>query len=1009
MSALYRKYRKDRLVRFSAGAVGFLLLLVAVSLSGCQMAKTGPLAEGATGVTFKVGENAVGESCKVIGVEPLVESEEIRAVYNVFCGRWTEPSARIFRSAQPIAATEMLSGGWWRGRLSDFANCSSPEPRIILGEVPASFMDCSLRVGGWPYPALAVELDGSTYAAEAIPAALAVAERTIGILAGKMSPAQAQKSGKIARQVSELETSLVAAQYSVGDLNTFRDLLHLGKKYNLLAKYSDAEQAYRQALALHEKILPDQKDGLSYLYMQIALELSNQGHFSTADALFEKADQLLIHSMEPTYESTLVSYRALGSWILPAAGADITEEEVGHAVDGNVLFASVATAGVDVVQSRYLEAAMLQTKGETEEAEKVLTEALSILETNPQAPRDWYYEILLLRGEIAEQQGELNRAAKLLQESLVTQQKLYRGSRTEALTYIALGRVYAAQDDSSQAYSAFSKGFSILRELGENIPVDKAMPYLQLGLEVSRNLPEREQEIYQELFENGQLVSGALVAQLMRQTSARLASGDQKISKIIRELQDARSTRDELQDALDTAHSDPAALSVNLAEMELQLENTTKQIGTLERAVQAAEPRYNQLLETPVAAQDVFDLLQPGEALSQILVGSSGSFGFFVDNKGVTAYEIDLTADQASGFVGALRRPMEELDPETGLPLHFPVAEAHTLFQKLFAPVSEQLTESRHLITVPSGPLLSLPFNVLVLQPHPQKIKKYDYSSVDWMGGHFALTLAPTVQSLVNLRKTVSASNASLPFIGFGDFTPIGADPGPILDTFGQSPRCLDTAKKIAGLPPLHETADELQAVAKLLNAPEDSLILDKAFSKKTISDTNLKDYHVVYFATHGLLPHQLECLQEPALVVSSPDSGYGDILLTSNEILDLKMDADLVVLSACNTGGPEGGATGEALSGLARVFFFAGARSMLVTHGEIPSDPTVKLMQDTFGELTSKNLSMAEALLNSQKAMIAYPPWSHPIAWAGFSIVGDGSQRLTVNENAPKVAAGGE
>jgi CHAT domain-containing protein len=136
--------------------------------------------------------------------------------------------------------------------------------------------------------------------------------------------------------------------------------------------------------------------------------------------------------------------------------------------------------------------------------------------------------------------------------------------------------------------------------------------------------------------------------------------------------------------------------------------------------------------------------------------------------------------------------------------------------------------------------------------------------------------------------------------------------------------------------------------------------------------------------------------LPEPALLVSKSSSGgvSGDGLLTSSEVLGIKMDADLVVLSACDTGGPEGATGGEALSGLARAFFYAGARSMMVTHWEIPSAFSAELVSDTFRRAASGNIPVSVALRDAQKAMIEQP-LSHPKAWAGFTVVGDGGQRL--------------
>jgi CHAT domain-containing protein len=105
-------------------------------------------------------------------------------------------------------------------------------------------------------------------------------------------------------------------------------------------------------------------------------------------------------------------------------------------------------------------------------------------------------------------------------------------------------------------------------------------------------------------------------------------------------------------------------------------------------------------------------------------------------------------------------------------------------------------------------------------------------------------------------------------------------------------------------------------------------------------------------------------------------------------------MNADLVVLSACDTGGPAGATGGEALSGLARAFFYAGARTLMVTHWEVPSTFSAELVGETFRRATSGNNTLAEGLREAQLAMISQPV-SHPKAWAGYSLVGDGGQRL--------------
>jgi CHAT domain-containing protein len=489
----------------------------------------------------------------------------------------------------------------------------------------------------------------------------------------------------------------------------------------------------------------------------------------------------------------------------------------------------------------------------------------------------------------------------------------------------------------------------------------------------------------------------------MARTTARLAVGDQEISVLIRDLDAARRRRDELQQQLAVAQADLQVLAPQIEELEREWQATTDRIAMLERQVQAAAPRYNQLIDMRASELDVRNVLQPDEALVQILIGTDMSIGFFVDRSRIEAYEIDLTEQQAEAMVAKLRAPFE---PADSLPV-FPVSDAYTFYQRLFAPVAEQLAKAKHVITVPSGPLLSLPFGVFVVEP-PPKISGRDYTQVAWMARRHALTLSPSVQSFVNLRQTARPSSASQPFIGFGDFVPQG-DPRAVSASMrGASAICDKEAVLIANLSRLPNTASEVREVAASLGAPKDSVVLGSAFSEDTLKHADLSDYRVVYFATHGLLPNKLTCLPQPALALSRPTGGdtASDGLLMTDEVIGvaqgkgedegLNLNADVVVLSACDTGGPEGGKTGgEQLTGFFRAFFYAGARSLLVSHWEVPDKPTMRLMTGTFERLATQDLTLAEAFQASQVALIEYRPLSHPLAWAGFTVVGDGGLRL--------------
>ena len=198
---------------------------------------------------------------------------------------------------------------------------------------------------------------------------------------------------------------------------------------------------------------------------------------------------------------------------------------------------------------------------------------------------------------------------------------------------------------------------------------------------------------------------------------------------------------------------------------------------------------------------------------------------------------------------------------------------------------------------------------------------------------------------------------------------------------------------------PLPETAQELRCVAEGFGKQRKKLVIGKGFTETAVKQLPLERYRIIHFATHALLADQTQrltaTLAEPALVMTPPEvpTVLDDGLLTASEIAELKLNADWVILSACNTaGGARMGA--EALSGLARAFFYAGARTLLVSHWEVDSGAAVRLILGTFGGLTNHpKLHPAGAL---QKAMVDVmddpnPIFSMPSVWAPFIVIGEG------------------
>jgi CHAT domain-containing protein len=221
--------------------------------------------------------------------------------------------------------------------------------------------------------------------------------------------------------------------------------------------------------------------------------------------------------------------------------------------------------------------------------------------------------------------------------------------------------------------------------------------------------------------------------------------------------------------------------------------------------------------------------------------------------------------------------------------------------------------------------------------------------------------------------------------------------------TVAQQGNHVDVAQ-VRSQAPLPETADELCAVARALKADVGEIRLGARATEREVKSLSasgaLAQYRIVHFATHGALAGQLSATSEPGLILTPPaeateeDDGY----LSASEIAGLKLDADWVILSACNTAGGAGGrkdAVGaEALGGLARAFFYAQARALLVSHWAVDSQATVKLITSAFGAMSSdKGVGRAEALRRAMLAMIdaGEPHQAHPAYWAPFVVVGEG------------------
>ncbi|WP_166805073.1 CHAT domain-containing protein [Nitrosococcus wardiae] len=1028
----------SRLVIFLGG---FLILL------GCQSTAFQREQGKAQEAEILVRPNLVGEKCRVQPATYPDFADQTEQIFQVFCGRWEHPSGRLYQVASSASLETWTSGGWWREVLEQRMLCEQEEPATLLEGVEARLLQCRLRNGGWPYIALAARINGSTFLADGIPALLRVLEESIGFLSGQVE-LKLEEEGTVSAAIQRLEAQLADRMYGAGDLQVYYQLMTAGQYYNSIKDFVTAANRYREALALHERLLglgnPETLDPV----MHLALELSNQQRFTEAEALFERVSTIAKQALDQADYARYLSYRGfhaanqrqfkkalelarqatklrreLASRTSVFAASERvkggqTVLPVGQRADMEILHRTQASGSVDMVQSLSLEAAMLHRLGKAAQAEKVLQEANEILLAAQEVPPTWEPELLRVDAEIAASQEVGGERQQHLSTAVTLWGQIAPRERPGAVTYLELGKAYREQGRLDEAMTAFRRGIKLLKNQNGSLRFEQLQPYLKTAFEVAQAQPAKRPALYAEMFEAGQLVRSGQTIQDIARAAARLAASEGHAGEVIRAFQEAQDERHLLYRAYEAEVAQPEARQnrERLKALSAELVEINQRIRKLSEQVQAAFPRYNQVIDTVTNTDRVLELIEPHEALVQVLLGDTGGFLFLAHHGKVSAHPLELSIREAALAVEELRSKITP-QPDGGLPA-FDVVRAHQLYQELFSSVAKQIKKVEHLITVPSGPLLSLPFGLLVTET-PPSIENYDYTKVKWLAQRSALSLVPSVRSFIDLRVIAQPSKAPKAFAGFNNFIPYTADEVAQIDVdipeecLSEPERLKQHRQMLLRLGSLPMTESEIQEVAKTFPPHLTDLFLGREFTEGIVRTLPLSTYRIVYFATHALLPAELSCQPEPSLVasLSQPLEAGEDGLIDTSEVYKLELDADLVVLSACNTGGPGTQTGGESLSGLARAFFFSGARSLLVSHWVVEDVATKELMTRLFEHMREMpTTGWSEALRSAQLSLIKdareaqqvnlkegdqniQQYWSHPFFWAAFTLVGDGAR----------------
>lgn len=521
---------------------------------------------------------------------------------------------------------------------------------------------------------------------------------------------------------------------------------------------------------------------------------------------------------------------------------------------------------------------------------------------------------------------------------------------------------------------------------------------------VAQTRPEESDALREEAFGAAQDASSSSATAAIARTAAETAAQNAGLNALAEER---RAVEAQLEQAIVSLDAYPPG-DPEGDELANQYRRLLARQAEIDLELLGAAPEFFQLIRPkalPLA--DTQALLNAGEALLLIAPSEHATHVFAITPDDVVWHRSDKTALDIAEYVEFLRL---DLDPwGSGLDAWdggFAMEQAHALYAELIEPLEGSLKGVDTILYAADGPLATVPLTILLTEPPADPDARLaDFSSLPWLGDRYAFSQLPSLASLAYLRRGESKTQqASRALTGFGD--PLlegraarrgarsGAGVGKV-KLEGKSSDALADVLRLRKMARLPGTATELEALSASLDDPSGATILREAATESAVKSADLASARFVVFATHGLLAGEAGEDTEPGLVFTPPQtaSAADDGLLSASEILALKLAADWVILSACNTAAGDGLGE-EALSGLARAFFYAGARSLMASHWPVSDDAAPVLTPGAVEALMADpSVSRAQALqraMRTARTSPAIPNAGHPSNWAAFINIGD-------------------
>ncbi|HLJ19168.1 MAG TPA: CHAT domain-containing tetratricopeptide repeat protein, partial [Stellaceae bacterium] len=875
--------------------------------------------------------------------------------------------------------------------------------------------------------------------------------------AGKMAEAQAELD-QLPALLQRIQTSRKVDRLTV-TVSEANVATSTASVYEVQGRYADAERLDLEGIAKFDAVVQaydgwanDKKPtrevmqlGLIGRRIRLAYTVSKQGRLAEAESIARQALLDQLHLQGRYNPGTASAIGALSTFILDEGRPDDAKRLAEAAVE---IYDKIgASRGArPVANARLAVANALAVKGAWSAAMAVYDEVSRGIGPQDESART------LFNGALARIIAEIKtgRAAEALQQiSQVAESREKNLGPSHPGTLDAQGLRAAAlyfagrKDEALAAFRAAVPKLiqaSRMSDSGDNAPILHEMQ-MRFVLETYVGLlsESRDAAAASEAFGLADVIRGQSVQRALAQSAARVSVRDPALADLVRREQDARSQINALFALIANIQAAPADQRDDKAAAALraQVDQLRGGRAKLREEIERRFPDYANLIDPkPATLEQARKVLAPDEALLSFYLGESRTFIWAVPASGAPAFAAaPLSAEKIAEEVRALRRALE---PDASTLAQIPAFDtdrAYRLYAALLQPVDSGWHSAKSLLVVPHGALGELPLALLPTapgKPGPAGALPFaEYQKVPWLVRQVAVTQLPSATSLVTLRTLPPGNASRRAFLGFGDpwFNEAeakqgqfqGAGSGTVIASRGAGAKGLhivlrsapktETAATatVASLPRLPETADEVRNVAIALKAdPNTDVFLGAKANEETVRTADLGNRRVLMFATHGLVPGDLDGLQEPALALSAPSVAHvqGDGLLTMSKILGLKLDADWVVLSACNTAAGSG-AGAEAVSGLGRAFFYAGTRALLVSNWPVETTSARTLTTDLFRRQAEQpGLSRAEALRQAELALIDGPGFSvdgkpvfsyaHPIFWAPFAVIGDGGGSKT-------------